>query len=180
MFWGRQMPLWLREHTRKLPLCMRRRVRQWKQWVYWYADSLSFLMFHMCTFKFSEWNYMQSKTMGIMFWMRSRLSDHLHGHYSLCYNRKGNNAWNNKPHSAIAKMRFALIVSDVIIRSVKQMNSSLLSSDIDECQDGTADCPINSTCVNTKGSYRCECNEGNLPVWRDGSLSCECEHWTLG
>lgn len=33
-------------------------------------------------------------------------------------------------------------------------------SDVDECKDGTANCPVNADCVNTKGSYSCRCNEG--------------------
>ena len=30
--------------------------------------------------------------------------------------------------------------------------------DIDECAEGTAHC--DQQCVNTEGSYRCECNDG--------------------
>ena len=33
-------------------------------------------------------------------------------------------------------------------------------SDVDECKDGTANCPVNTDCVNIKGSYSCRCNEG--------------------
>ena len=33
-------------------------------------------------------------------------------------------------------------------------------SDVDECKDGTDNCPVNTDCVNTKGSYSCRCNEG--------------------
>ena len=33
-------------------------------------------------------------------------------------------------------------------------------SDINECSKGTFNCTVNSTCVNTAGSYKCECNSG--------------------
>lgn len=32
--------------------------------------------------------------------------------------------------------------------------------DIDECHEGTARCGANTRCVNTPGSYRCDCNQG--------------------
>ena len=35
-----------------------------------------------------------------------------------------------------------------------------LCDDQDECNDGTAECPDHSTCVNNPGSYDCECNNG--------------------
>nr|XP_029512680.1 epidermal growth factor-like protein 6 [Oncorhynchus nerka] len=31
---------------------------------------------------------------------------------------------------------------------------------MDECKDQTADCPYNSSCVNTPGSYTCICQSG--------------------
>ncbi|KAK3103621.1 hypothetical protein FSP39_020595 [Pinctada imbricata] len=34
------------------------------------------------------------------------------------------------------------------------------STDIDECTTGSATCPSNSYCVNTPGSYRCQCEDG--------------------
>ena len=33
-------------------------------------------------------------------------------------------------------------------------------SDVDECRLGTDDCHPNARCINTIGSYRCECNPG--------------------
>ena len=36
----------------------------------------------------------------------------------------------------------------------------LFLEDIDECQDGTHMCGLNSRCHNTQGSYRCPCVEG--------------------
>jgi len=34
--------------------------------------------------------------------------------------------------------------------------------DIDECK--TTQCPYRSKCINTEGSYRCQCNNGYKPV----------------
>ena len=34
------------------------------------------------------------------------------------------------------------------------------SSDIDECTSGNDTCHINATCINTVGSYDCECLPG--------------------
>ena len=33
-------------------------------------------------------------------------------------------------------------------------------SDVDECNDDTADCPSNSICINTRGSFECPCERG--------------------
>ena len=33
-------------------------------------------------------------------------------------------------------------------------------TDIDECANGTADCPENSTCTNQVGGFNCACDEG--------------------
>ena len=35
-----------------------------------------------------------------------------------------------------------------------------LSSDRNECEDGSAKCPANAFCSNTAGSYSCRCAEG--------------------
>ena len=35
-----------------------------------------------------------------------------------------------------------------------------LSSDRNECEDGSAKCPVNAVCSNTAGSYSCRCAEG--------------------
>ena len=32
--------------------------------------------------------------------------------------------------------------------------------DIDECSVGTASCDVNSICMNTRGSYNCQCKDG--------------------
>ena len=48
----------------------------------------------------------------IVLLLKSRLSNHLHGHYNL-FDRNHNIAWNNKSYLSIAKKRFALIASDV-------------------------------------------------------------------
>lgn len=36
--------------------------------------------------------------------------------------------------------------------------------DIDECVGGTAGCPSQSTCMNTIGSFTCNCNSGYRKV----------------
>ena len=43
---------------------------------------------------------------------QSRLSNHLHGHFLLCYSihRNPNNVWNNKTHLSVAKTRFVLVM----------------------------------------------------------------------
>ena len=35
-----------------------------------------------------------------------------------------------------------------------------ITSDIDECELGLADCDGNAYCTNTTGSYTCTCNKG--------------------
>lgn len=35
-----------------------------------------------------------------------------------------------------------------------------LLTDKDECRTLESQCPSNSTCINTRGSYRCECGNG--------------------
>jgi hypothetical protein len=42
--------------------------------------------------------------------------------------------------------------------------------DIDECVRDSIDCGVNAVCINTNGSYRCECVEG---FYRNGSDCCE-------
>ena len=46
---------------------------------------------------------------------------------------------------------------------------SLPSVDVDECEVGTAICDPNSDCVDTEGSYDCNCRAGYTG---DGRLSC--------
>ena len=36
----------------------------------------------------------------------------------------------------------------------------LFSTDINECDDGTASCDVNAQCINTDGSYNCSCSSG--------------------
>ena len=42
--------------------------------------------------------------------------------------------------------------------------------DIDECKEKVDGCPQGSTCVNTLGSFRCECPEGQ--IWRVNETDC--------
>lgn len=45
--------------------------------------------------------------------------------------------------------------------------------DIDECATQTDECPDNSRCINTPGSYRCECWSGFTKI---GEI-CEGKIW---
>lgn len=45
-----------------------------------------------------------------------------------------------------------------------------LCPDIDECVVDSIDCGVNGVCINIKGSYRCDCNDG---FYRNGSYCCE-------
>lgn len=49
------------------------------------------------------------------------------------------------------------------------LGDGLECEDIDECADSQVhDCPVDSLCVNTPGSFRCECPPGMIDVNRDG------------
>ena len=37
----------------------------------------------------------------------------------------------------------------------------LLLTDVNECDEGTYECPRLTTCKNTIGSYECECADGS-------------------
>ena len=43
---------------------------------------------------------------------------------------------------------------------VYMLQRFISSSDIDECTNGNDTCHINATCINTVGSYDCECLSG--------------------
>ena len=49
-----------------------------------------------------------------------------------------------------------------------------LPLDIDECSDGTAECPTNSQCINAAGSYQCQCNSGFI-MNMNGNNTCDGE-----
>lgn len=44
-----------------------------------------------------------------------------------------------------------------------------LVTDVDECALGIDKCSTNAQCINTVGSYTCECNEG----WAGDGLECQ-------
>lgn len=44
--------------------------------------------------------------------------------------------------------------------------------DIDECDEGSAQCVNESTCVNTRGSYNCVCQEGYSGDGRQDGYGC--------
>ena len=50
-------------------------------------------------------------------------------------------------------LRLGLLLSSFII-------SVSLDVDYNECDDFSYDCPVNSTCVNSDGSYSCRCDTG--------------------
>ena len=43
-----------------------------------------------------------------------------------------------------------------------------LSSDINECSNGTHNCHAAATCTNTEGSFTCACNSG----WNGDGVNC--------
>jgi hypothetical protein len=45
----------------------------------------------------------------------------------------------------------------------------LTISDIDECSEGIFSCHQNATCINTQGSYNCQCKDG---YGGDGEQNC--------
>ena len=49
-----------------------------------------------------------------------------------------------------------------------------LYTDKNECISGLHDCPVNSTCNNTVGSFDCECNDG---FFDDGNGRCTGIHY---
>lgn len=51
----------------------------------------------------------------------------------------------------------------------------ICGSDVDECAAGTATCSERSFCVDTQGSYTCECNNGYKPSGEDCVDVDECE-----
>ena len=51
------------------------------------------------------------------------------------------------------------------------ISASVIFPDIDECALGRDDCDANAGCINTEGSYECNCNSG---YFRDG-LFCKSE-----
>ena len=57
------------------------------------------------------------------------------------------------------------------LKGYERNNPDSCCADIDECQRGTHDCPDDSTCFNTQGSFTCVCNNGNEPS--QGSNSCK-------
>ena len=48
----------------------------------------------------------------------------------------------------------------VVITEVDLMIYECVCADIDECQDRTHNCDRRSTCVDTDGSYICQCPHG--------------------
>ena len=50
----------------------------------------------------------------------------------------------------------------VLINSISNNISFMLSIDIDECADGSAQCDPNAMCVDTIGNYSCPCNQGYI------------------
>ena len=57
-----------------------------------------------------------------------------------------------------------MIVLQAIFKSnyfiMRRISFLHLLTDKDECRTQESQCPSNSTCINTLGSYRCECGRG--------------------
>lgn len=45
--------------------------------------------------------------------------------------------------------------------------------DIDPCEEGRANCGVNSACVVEGDTYRCICNPGYQPIYRDNQQHCQ-------
>lgn len=58
---------------------------------------------------------------------------------------------------------------------VKFTTHNLYKTDVNECTGGSYSCPANTHCVNTVGSYTCECNAG---YFKNGG-SCQGKHFWL-
>ena len=50
-------------------------------------------------------------------------------------------------------------------------DSRSLPTDVDECKNGSHDCHVNGTCLNTAGYFECVCNDG---YFGDGHI---CTGW---
>ena len=50
-------------------------------------------------------------------------------------------------------------------------DSRSLPTDVDECKNGSHDCHVNGTCLNTAGYFECVCNDG---YFGDGRI---CTGW---
>ena len=58
------------------------------------------------------------------------------------------------------------------ISGTSPTGSSIICEDIDECEvtvHGPIDCDINADCVNTRGSYKCQCKTGYQANSYDGT-----------
>ena len=66
---------------------------------------------------------------------------------------------------------FIDIFSKQVMFSLHLMISLILSTDINECISGSAECHDNATCTNTDGSYECTCDFG---FFGDG-INCKSE-----
>ncbi|XP_059150292.1 uncharacterized protein LOC131937116 [Physella acuta] len=53
-------------------------------------------------------------------------------------------------------------------------------TDVDECRNKTFDCPEHSNCVNTNGSYGCDCIDGFKKTILNKAQCIECENGTFG
>ena len=43
--------------------------------------------------------------------------------------------------------------------------------DVDECNTGVHNCPSNEACINTEGTYRCDCGPGR--EWDSNTKHCK-------
>ena len=63
-----------------------------------------------------------------------------------------------------------LLIDDVTV-SLGDLSETICTN-IDECNEGTASCTDNSSCVDTEGWYECPCNDGYQEAGEEGEL-CE-------
>jgi hypothetical protein len=67
----------------------------------------------------------------------------------------------------IGMMLYDVVWFDIVLNCEPHVILNI--SDIDECSEGNFTCHPNATCMNTQGSYNCQCKNGYV---RNGKENC--------
>ena len=62
--------------------------------------------------------------------------------------------------SCDSELLITTFISECVCTYICLLNLLILSSDIDECAEGTHMCDPLAFCIDTEGSYTCICNDG--------------------